>query len=242
MDLATLRAELSEAEKKYTPEHPDVKRLRRAVQAMLEQQGLNAQDGRRVKADNPEYLRVQSSLDAARRELAALRAAAARASAQSAGYSRSLELTPNVEREYVQLVRDYDVARNQYTDIQSKLKDADLTRSLVADDQGQRFAMIREPSNPTSPSSPNRLGIILLGLVLGIALGIGGAMIAEMADPSVRGARDLQDLTGHAMVAAVPLLLNNEDQRQRRRRIGSVAAAFAVALVIVGATVVRALM
>jgi len=239
LQLAQLRAELAEAEKRYTPEHPDVRRLRRAIQTLIEE-SRNNPDRSTVKPDNPEYLRISTELDAVRRELSALRARAARAQQQIDRYSRSLELAPNVEREYAQLARDYEIAQAQFRDIQNRLKEADLAQALVEEEQGERFTLIRPPSTPTEPYSPNRLGIILLGLLLGAALGIGAAMLVEMSDPTVRGARDLQELTGTSMIAAVPVLLNREDQRLRRFRWGSIAVIYGLAIIIVSAAVVGA--
>lgn len=237
-ELATLRAELAEAEKRYTDEHPDVRRLRRAVAALAEQARSGPQAN--VRPDNPEYLRIASELDGVRRELGALRARAARAQAQIDKYGESLQLTPGVEREYRQLVRQYEIATQQYRDIQNRLKEADLAQALVEEEQGERFTLIREPYAPATPHSPNRLGIILLGLVLGAAFGVGAALVRELSDPTVRNSRDLQQLTGMTMIAAVPVIMNGADLRSRRLRWGSVALAFGFALVLVSASILGA--
>lgn len=234
--IATLKAELIEAQKRYTPEHPDVKRLQRTISELLEKEKQERGTGG-ARPDNPEYLRVSSQLEAVRRELAALRAAAARAREQIEAHSRSLKMTPAVEREYVQLARDYEIAQEQFKDIQRRLREADLAQELIAEEQGERFTLIREPHTPSRPHSPNRLGIILIGLVLGTALGVGAATLAEVSDPTVRGSSDLQQLTGQSMIAAVPILLNRTDRRARRLRWASVAAAFSAALIAVIATV-----
>src|SRR5579863_2423249 len=67
-DLATVKALLADAELRYTPDHPDVKRLRRALATLEAQQAQNG--GKPVEADNPEYRRIQSELVAARSEVA----------------------------------------------------------------------------------------------------------------------------------------------------------------------------
>ena len=38
-DVATVRAKLTEAEQRYTPEHPEVKRLQRALETLMAQNG-----------------------------------------------------------------------------------------------------------------------------------------------------------------------------------------------------------
>lgn len=230
-ELATLKAELAEAQKRYTPEHPDVRRLKAAVQLLLAEQRTTRAPT--TQADNPEYLSVASQLAAAKRELSALRATASRASAQMQSYSRSLQMTPSVEREYAQLARDYTLAQEHFREIQGKLTEAELAQALVAGEQGERFTLIRNPGTPSRPYSPNRLGVILLGLVLGVALGFGAATIAELSDSAVRSARDLTELTGYTMIAAVPRLLNAADRRAQRQRWAYVGVGFGLACVAV---------
>src|SRR5580704_11284801 len=41
-DVATVRAKLSEAEQRYTPDHPEVKRLRRALETLMAQSSKSA--------------------------------------------------------------------------------------------------------------------------------------------------------------------------------------------------------
>ncbi|MBX5460398.1 MAG: hypothetical protein IRZ28_04835 [Steroidobacteraceae bacterium] len=237
-ELATLRAELAAAEQRYTQDHPDVRRLRRAIAELAAQD--QATRAPAAKPDNPEYLRVSAELDAAKRDLNALRAHANRALQQVQDYSRRLASTPTVEKEYAQLARNYELAQESFREVQAKLTEADLARSLVAEEQGERFTLIRDPGTPSSPAVPNRLGIILLGFVLGTALGFGAAMFAELSDPTVRGASDLQLLTGHTMIAAVPALLNSSERRSRRLRFACVVGAFSAAIIAVGAAVLSA--
>jgi hypothetical protein len=149
--IATMRAELAEAQKRYTPEHPDVRRLRRAIQDLLAEDRAARSPGARV--DNPQYLQVSSQLSAARRELAALRASAGRAADQVTQHSRSLRLTPSVEREYVQLARNYQLAQEHFRELQAKLTEAGLAQALVDEQQGERFMVVRDPALPRGPTA-----------------------------------------------------------------------------------------
>jgi hypothetical protein len=83
---------------------------------------------------------------------------------------------------------------------------------------------------PTSPASPNRLGIILIGIILGGGLGIGLATIVESSDPTIRGPRDLGDITDIKPLAAVPFMMNPAD---RRKRLMAWTGAIVVAVVAV---------
>ena len=142
--------------------------------------------GGRVVADNPEYLSVQSQLNSTQREIGALQANAARVRGQIYQYESGSAAAPGVERDYAELTRHRDLLGRQILDIQGKLREADIARSLESEQKGDKFSLIRPPGVASTPFSPNRLGIMLLGMVLGGGLAVGLAALAESSDPSVR--------------------------------------------------------
>jgi protein tyrosine kinase modulator len=237
-EVAKLKAELAEAEQKYTPEHPDVKRLRRAV-AELAASGTSA-DSVKSNPDNPEYLLVRSQLSSVRNDLVALRARAAKARADQAHYEEQINLAPNVERQYTDLTRSYETETSRYQDLQTKIKSAALAQRLESEARGERFTLIRAANLPSKPQSPNRLGIILIGFVLGAAIALGAAALVEASDPSVRGVDDLQEIFDTPPIGAVPLIRNRREIRHRRLVIGSVTTAYAAATGFVVFTIMSA--
>jgi len=237
-ELAKMRGDLAIAEQKHTAEHPDVKRLRRAI-ADLAAQGA-ASSTSAEQPDNPDYLRIQSQLDSTRNELAALRANASRARADLGRYEQNLAMAPGVERQYTQISRDYGIAQARYSDLQNKIKEAALAQTLESEARGERLTLLRAPSALTRPASPNRLGIILLGFVLSIGIAFLVAVLKDTADPTVRSADDLEAIMQAAPVGHVPLILNRFDLRHRRLRWGLISTAYLVAAVVVGATIALA--
>jgi len=234
-ELARLRGELSLAEQKYTAEHPDVRRLKRAI-ADMAAQGAASEAAQTAAPDNPEYLRIRSQLNGVRRELSNLRGSAARVRGSLAEYQRNVTTAPNVEREYMQLAREYENTQNRYQDVQEKIKAASLSQVLESEARGERFTLIRNVSVPRKPYSPNRLGIVLLGLVLGGGIALLIAVMVDASDPTVRGSEDLQDIFA-APIGAVPVILNRADRRRRKLVWGSVSAAYLVAVSVVAAVV-----
>jgi succinoglycan biosynthesis transport protein ExoP len=234
--LGTLRAQLAEAQQKYTPDHPDVKRLTRAIEALAAQAKLGNTPN--VRPDNPDYMRVSAELDAVQKNLAALRSKSWRAESQIGQYEQRLTQTPRVERDYVQLTRDREILQQQFESTQTKLREAEMTRSLESQAKGERYTLIRRPYAAGSPESPNRLGIILLGMVLGLGLAVGLAAFKEATDPTVRHMEDVAAIAGLPVLAAVPTLLTAE-RRHRQRVIwsslagGYVAVAALVTVVVV---------
>ncbi len=230
--LGTLRAQLAEAQQKYTPDHPDVKRLTRAIEALSEQAKLG--NPQNVRPDNPDYLRVSSELDAVRINLAALRANAERAQTQMAQYESRIAMTPSVERDYEQLTRDRNILKDQFETIQTKLREAEMSKSLESQAKGERYTLIRKPFVSSRPDSPNRLGILLLGIVLGGGLAVGMAAFRESADPTIRTSEDVTGIVDLPLIGAIPRLHNPSNRRQRRLLWGTVAGTYFLAAVAVG--------
>jgi polysaccharide biosynthesis transport protein len=142
-----------------------------------------------------------------------------------------------VERQYLELMRDYDTLQTQFADIQAKLSAASLAETLETEQRGERYTQIRSPSASARPYSPNRIGIILLGIVLGGALAVSIAAVVEASDPTIRSPRDLRDAADIQPIGTVPVMMNYSDHARRWVKWGAVTAVFAVATIFVGSVV-----
>ncbi|HEY6454249.1 MAG TPA: Wzz/FepE/Etk N-terminal domain-containing protein [Steroidobacteraceae bacterium] len=244
-DIATVRAQLAEALQKYTPEHPDVKRLQRAL-AELQAQGAQATQGKTgatlaATADNPEYRKTASQLAAARADVAALQDSVARERAQLAQYTATVDPSAALERQVADLARRRASLQSQFQAVQETLKSAEFGQQVESDPHhAEHFALIQSPYPASQPYSPNRLGIILLGLVLGGALAAGAVAITESSDPTVRGAIDIASLGNVTILGNIPVILLRKDQIRSRLIWGGVTAVYIAALVVVIITVSRA--
>ena len=244
--LESARASLADAKQRYNPEHPDRIRLERQV-ADLEAQlaaepasvpapGAAAPNSGPIEADNPAFVTIQAELAATRNELSALVSETAKLRARADEYQRNITLSPQVEKQYRELSRDYDNARLKYAEIRSKQVEAKTAQDLESDRKGERFTLIDPPLPPEEPSSPNRPVIFIAGFILSVGLAAGLLWYLEMMDGSVRGRRDLFDLTGIPPLALVPHIGTAAEARAARRRrwiaAGTSAATFCVAVVL----------
>jgi hypothetical protein len=71
---------------------------------------------------------------------------------------------------------------------------------------------------PLAPDSPDRLLIIAMGIVLGVALGGMTGLLVESADTSFHGARQLQSALRIPVLAAIPTIALESDRIAARRR------------------------
>jgi polysaccharide chain length determinant protein (PEP-CTERM system associated) len=236
-DLPTVRAKLAEAQQRYTPDHPEVKRLKQALAQLSAQQSQIAQNGIVLNANNPQYQTIASQLKSARSELTGLRTQQVRIRAQSAEYEAFLRKTPGVEREYSEIMRRRNSLQDTYQQIQTKLQNALVAQSFESEQGGERFTMIRSPARAKLPVYPNRIGFILLGVVLGLGLSGLAMVMAESSGTALRSAQDFPAFGDAELLATIPLIETSKDRRRRRIAFASWAVAYSVAILAVGVVV-----
>jgi len=242
--LEDTQAQLDAARERYRPEHPDRQRLERQV-AQLQKELAAAPSFPQelssaitpVKADNPAYVEIKAQLAQVMNDLKAADETLGKLRAQANSYEHSVNLSPDVEKQYRELVRDYDNARQKYQEMRSREVEAKTAQDLEADRKGERFELIEPPLPPQVPVSPNRKLIAALGALLSAALAFGLLWLLESLDTSVRGRADLQQLLGVPALALVPHITTQADliasQRRRWLATGTAVAGLAVATVLV---------
>lgn len=235
-----LSAELAQAKERYSESHPDVIKLQRnldAVQASLKQsRGKPQAVPTAAQPDNPAYIQLQAQLQVAKSDLKAIAEQRIAIKKQIAEVDKLVAATPLVEREYGQLMRDYESAQREFETIRQKQMMAQLGETLEAERKGERFLLIEPPSQPTKPIKPKRLAILAIGFVLSIGAGIGTALLVDGLDKSIGSAKQLALMTGAAPLVVVPYIRTAMDvMREWIARLGVTAAVLAtvVALLMV---------
>ena len=222
-DLEGTRGALATARQRYAPDHPDIARLQRRVDA-LEKELADAKANPReekppVEApDNPTYISLQTQLSSTANEKKAVENRMDQLRAQIAGYEKQLVTSPTIEREYRSLARDYDTAAAEYRELRSKQQEAQLAQNLENDRKGERFTVIEPPMPPEKPVSPNRPAIMAIGVVLALAITLGIVALLEALDTSVRGRHDILHMLSTPPLAVLPWIETQEDRTKRIRR------------------------
>jgi polysaccharide chain length determinant protein (PEP-CTERM system associated) len=246
--LAELQAQLDKLLLSYTPEYPDVVRVRHQMedlqrqlaQAQLRKQGAQA-SGTPTALDshaqfNPLYQQLKSRLSALRGDLAAT---AARLSATEAMFqteldrSRHIAESANVTSE---LTRDYDVNRDVYQDLLKRRENARVSMNLDARQRGLTFVVQNPAAMPLVPSGLRFMHFGLAGMALALALPLGLLFGVARYDPRVRSAEQLEQQTGLVTLATVPYYPTLRDRRRQTFQNGLLAlmvlAVFAAYLIV----------
>jgi uncharacterized protein involved in exopolysaccharide biosynthesis len=121
-------------------------------------------------------------------------------------YQSRIEDTPKREQELVLLTRDYDLLKTKYQSLLDKNLQAQMAENLERKQEGEQFKILDPAVLPEKPIKPNRNKILLVGGLLGIALGFGLTWFRESFDQSFRTASDLEEDLGIPVLATIPNL------------------------------------
>ena len=227
-DKATLESELqaridelAKAQDRYGPGHPDVVRLERAVEESRKalRTAPTTATGRVQSApDNPAYIQREAMLRGVAAELAAAFKRRDEMRARYEDLTKRLQVTPEVEREGSALTRGLEQLRAQYNDTQAQINQAQIALNLEEDPNSERFTILEQPTVASSPSSPNRLAVLLLTLAIAVALGAVVVAVVERSDQAVRNAQDVIEHLQIPPLVGIPYVENRVDLRRRARR------------------------
>jgi polysaccharide chain length determinant protein (PEP-CTERM system associated) len=245
--IQEMQAKLDELLLKYTDQHPDVIATRETLEELkkrraAELEGLRRGDAGAVAAsgagNNPVYQSMQLELNKVDVEIAALRRELAQHQTTVAELWQRLNSAPQVEAEFQQLNRDYDVNKAQYTALLGSYQKARLGER--ADSAGSvRFEVVLPPTAPLSPVWPMRT--LLLGVIwiAALAAGAGVAYGLHMLKPIVNSLRAINELTGFPVLGVAGMAFPTRQRALSRRHVWYISvaaacwlAAFAAVLVL----------
>lgn len=239
-ELAKSRTELASTREKYSEDHPDVIHLTKAVASMEEslkqRSSAPEKDIAKEKPENPAYITLQAQLEGIKSQAQALVAQRSTLKVKLGEYEKRIQQTPEVERKYLTLKRDYENSVRRYQEIKAKQMEAQVGQELEKERKGERFSLIDPPQLPEEPIKPNRPAIIILGFLLSMASGLGYAAVAESMDSSVRGARGVMALLESPPLSVIPYMPDEEDTaravKTRKIVIASIAGSFVLILLL----------
>lgn len=235
-ELAQLRGELAAAREKYSVDHPDVIRLTRQIEALeasfKEQPQLTETSVAAEKPDNPAYISLKTQLEGIEIGMRSAIAKSDQLKAKLADYEKRIIQTPQAEREYLNILRDYNNAREKYRDIKAKQMEAQVGQELEKERKGERFSLIDPPQLPEEPIKPKRPAIILLGLILSLTSSFGYVVMAESMGNTVRR-RSLAAELGTELLSVIPYKETQEDIARKIKTKKLIFTAAAVSLVVV---------
>ncbi len=216
--LAAKRSTLAQARQRYGAEHPDIRKLQRDIDT-LETRIRSGERGDVEMSDGtPVGMQLRTQINAIDTQLASLSVRGAELRAKLAGLEQNVTAAPQVEREYANATRDLAIGREKYEQLLNRQMDAEVNEAAIVGGRADEFRLIQSPMKPGAPSKPQRLAILLIGLIAALVLALTVTVAAEAIDPKVRGARDIRDLLEVSPLVAIPAIRNSRSRRRNAWR------------------------
>ena len=125
-------------------------------------------------------------------------------------YQRRIENTPKREQELTLLSRDYDLMKINYQSLLDKKIQAQLAENLERKQQGEQFKILDPARVPVTPIRPDRNKILLIGVFIGMAMGLGLVWFRESLDQSFHTVSEVEVYLGIPVLATIPNLREEE--------------------------------
>lgn len=187
---ATLDAEYQQKLSLYQPDYPEMVRLRAQIEEA---------DGQiRTIAENIRSS-IRSQYEIAANEERSLQG-------QVSGLTRDVLDLRNRSIQYNILQRELDTTRTLYEGLLQRYKEIGVTGGVTANN----ISIVDLATPPRTPSKPDMLLNMALAAMLGLVLGLLGALVLEALDETVATPDDVEKKLGVPVLGVVPLLAKGQ--------------------------------
>lgn len=208
--LSALQDQLAAMLAKYTPEHPDVIKLKAQIEDLKKRMAetpepkITPADARAGLREPPAVQQLQTKIKQDDLNTAELTKRQASIQEQIRSIQSRLQASPVVEQQLKELTRNYQTASDIYNDLLKKRENSAMATDLEHEQQGENFKVLDAPSLPSSPSFPKKIVFVGGGLGAGFALSLGILYLLALSDKAMYSERDVELCLKLPVLAAVP--------------------------------------
>ena len=229
---------------KYTESYPEVIKVKSEIEELKRRiaqskDTLGESAGAETSALNPIYQQLKEELGRTESEVESLRARLGELSRQQQEAQGILGRMPKEQEEWSRLQRDRTVYQKIYDDLLLKLESARVSKDLERTDKAESFRVVDPALLPLYPIKPNRIRMILLGMLFGIVSGVGAAYGLERLDNSFKDEATVELELKLPVLASIPRIITETDKLSIRGVDRKVLAATGAYLLIIGVVLVR---
>lgn len=227
--IQSLQKNLDNLRLAYTELHPDIQSTKRLIKQLEEQKKQDAKvakssgDGR---AQNPVYQQLTIAIAEADATVASLGARVAEYRSRYAQLKNAVDSTPEVEAQFTQLTRDYEVYKQNYAAMLARRETASLSGEVESKTDVVDFRVVDPPRVPLKPSWPNRPLLISVVPLVGILAGIVVAFLISQLRRTVTDRRILRELTGLPLLGSVTRIQTEAAKFKKRKGLIAYALSF----------------
>jgi len=221
--IVRIRSELALLSSRYTEKHSKIQARKRTLKRLEAERNrtlentenlVNADqlwDIASIKIPNddgtqPLLVSQLKNLQIAKSEVDSLNEETSRLRDMIAKIENSVKNFGDKESQLTRLQRDLNVKRELYEDLLHRYEMAKVTGSLGQFEESKRVKIIDRPFTPSKPVNLPLPVFFIMGLVGGIFLGIGLAVVLEMIDTTIRSRHKFEEIYGIPVASRIPPL------------------------------------
>lgn len=241
--IESLKSDLAQLLTRVTDRHPDVLRLKEQIAglekeqsqaeaaAQKKRQAVQAAAAANAQADEDAKAPRRRTIESLDAELAKLREEETAIRATIASFEQRLEGAPEREQEFSLITRDRQASKDLYDSLMKRYDEAQLSASVETDRQGERFRILESALPPEGPTGPNRIRLILMGILLALAAAVAMVLSAEQFDASFHGVDEIREFTSVPVLVSIPPIGPVPLKRRLLTGLATVSAIGMIALI-----------
>jgi len=172
--VAQLQLQINEMRTQYTGDYEPLKALNKELALNIGLLRTEVENYIRAKQVESETLR--SKIQEIDNNIVSLEAA--------------LTETAQQRSTYEALKQDFNLASRAYTETQAKMEQARMASAV--NQEVQNITIVENPVQPNSPIKPNRVLIVILGIIAGLGMGVSVALAMDYFDHTLKTPEDIE--------------------------------------------------
>ena len=209
-ELEALQGQLSTLLAKYTPEHPDVIKLKAQIEDLKKRMAQAPTE--KITTDNkqtslhepPAIQQLRAKIKQGDFGIADLTKRQTQIQNQIRSVEGRLQSSPVVEQQLKELTRNYQTASDIYNDLLKKRESSVMATDLEHQQEGENFRVVDSPNLPSTPSFPKKSVFLGGGLAGGFGLSLGILYLLALSDKALYSERDVEICLKLPVLTAVP--------------------------------------
>ena len=230
--IRILEQKLDSLRLSYTEQHPDIVAIVPIIAQLRERKEAEARRFREQKeaeaklrgplpsaalAKSPIYQQLMVSLTAAEANVAAMKTRVSEYNQRYAELQAAANAMPQVEAEYIQLTRDYEVNKTRYDELLKRRESAQISGDMEASNVAMGFRVIDPPHVSLTPKGLSRPRLMSLVLLVALGGGLGVAFLISQMRPTINDERRLREISGLPVLGTVVMAWTNAQKARRIR-------------------------
>src|SRR6267378_2333091 len=197
--LNALQDQLTVAQTRYTPEHPDIIKLKNSIEQMkkrlVEKPQASPSTGGNAptqRSESPQMQQLRAKLRQDELNIAELTRRQSQIQNQIGVLQARVQASPVVEQQLKEMTRSYQSALEFYNELLKKSNNSEMAKDLQHQQEGEQFRVLDPPSLPDKPSFPRKSIFLGGGLAAGFAMGVGILGLIAISDKAIYTEREVE--------------------------------------------------